>query len=856
MGHPKSEKSSQGAHDEHSHIFSPDKPPEELHFAYPALTSWAAQLVKAELIRTAETMVSEQGGLHTFSSGANDISDQKFGGETLDKARTALEKGQPLFWDYCIAMATSQPQKRKSRAKDAPEGTMAIPRNYRPPEIVVTYAMSSICYSRNRNAKLLPADKGLLLFASRANRYIFSHESHIGASISYNATLETLNKYAIHDGCSVREITADPCKNGIVRFDNVQKQIKPRYSRMSRDALMLIGCAGTFAEDESFEAGSLSLDDKKKALGKGLRAELTFEKLWAKVDWTFIDNTLPLLWIEVLLDYSKDVPEFDEYYTKLCQVFMETGTKRHVTPHKTRIFPLKSNGYNETTMTGLLSAIKDFFAQLGQTPDSFSPRLTLFGGDGLSYERMVQLKNYLQFQENEFERMEILEPFLEIWHTVWTNLSRIYEAHWVGLTSSDPSSIGFGANTLKRRAPGNVKKVDYYVYMDLLDSQVDARVLTRYLEVRIAKDLFSDLGKWSKEGELPSFEVLYEKAKTLHKKFSMPSAFRSATVCGEGYKEGSPWKAPKQSKTSAAFEKPGTSKKTGKEKKKQPEVEVKVLGDESLARSTRLIYDGMLSKLINRAIRHGDVGCVWECIKLIMLFSFAGSSHTKYTAYLLEMICNFELEADPKLQTVFFDNWLICPNGRTFEAGDLFQEQLQAELYEHVQNDQGFDDPHIRNRISPNVYRFKQVKKEKHASLGLALRSGNHIPPSRMADIRKLMTRYALEELHLFRKGRSYGEADVMRVDDLGRGAVSLQSGRLEKWSRDTCRSRKLDEGVAETLISLESQAFVSLPEGLNPDDQLQKDGFAFNPDAAEVHSDDEDEPLADQSDSNDENDK
>ncbi|KAJ3990795.1 hypothetical protein F5050DRAFT_1882744, partial [Lentinula boryana] len=477
MGYPKSERSSQGAHDEHSHIFSPEKPPEELHFAYPALTSWAAQLVKAELIRTAETMVSEQGGLHTFSSGANDILDQKFGGETLDKARTALEKGQPLFWDYCMAMATSQPQKRKSRAKDAPEGAMAIPRNYRPPEIVVTYAMSSICYSRNRNAKLLPADKGLLLFASRANRYIFSHESRIGASISYNATLKMLNKYAMHDGCAVREIAADPCKNGIIHFDNVQKQIKPRYSRMSRDALMLIGCAGTFAEDESFEAGSLSLDDKKEALAKGLRAKLTFEELWAKVDWTFIDNTLPLLWIEVLLDYSKDIPEFDEYYTKLCQVFAETGMKRHVTPHKTKIFPLKSNGYNEMTMTGLLSAIKDFFAQLGQTPDSFSPCLTLFGGDGLSYERMVQLKNYLQFQENEFERMEILEPFLEIWHTVWTNLSQIYEAHWVGLTSSDPSSIGFGANTLKRKAPGNVKKVDYYVYMDLLDSQVDARVL-------------------------------------------------------------------------------------------------------------------------------------------------------------------------------------------------------------------------------------------------------------------------------------------------------------------------------------------------------------------------------------------
>ncbi|KAJ3759035.1 hypothetical protein EV360DRAFT_82510 [Lentinula raphanica] len=50
MGRPQSTRNSQNAHEELSHIFSPKKPPEELRFTYPALTSWAAQLVKAELV--------------------------------------------------------------------------------------------------------------------------------------------------------------------------------------------------------------------------------------------------------------------------------------------------------------------------------------------------------------------------------------------------------------------------------------------------------------------------------------------------------------------------------------------------------------------------------------------------------------------------------------------------------------------------------------------------------------------------------------------------------------------------------------------------------------------------------------
>ncbi len=69
-----------------------------------------------------------------------------------------------------------------------------------------------------------------------------------------------------------------------------------------------------------------------------------------------------------------------------------------------------------------------------------------------------------------------------------------------------------------------------------------------------------------------------------------------------------------------------------------------------------------------------------------MTFTFAGSTHTKYTSYMLEMISKFELESGPKLRKIFFDNWWVSMSGVPGHsmAGDMLQEQLQDELYEHI----------------------------------------------------------------------------------------------------------------------------------------------------------------------------
>jgi hypothetical protein len=77
-------------------------------------------------------------------------------------------------------------------------------------------------------------------------------------------------------------------------------------------------------------------------------------------------------------------------------------------------------------MTELKSSLLDFEAQIGQTQKKYVQRVQPVGGDGLSFQRVLELKSYLRFHEHEFGSFGLLKPFLEALHTLWTNLCDIH----------------------------------------------------------------------------------------------------------------------------------------------------------------------------------------------------------------------------------------------------------------------------------------------------------------------------------------------------------------------------------------------------------------------------------------------
>jgi hypothetical protein len=94
-----------------------------------------------------------------------------------------------------------------------------------------------------------------------------------------------------------------------------------------------------------------------------------------------------------------------------------------------------------------------------------------------------------------------------------------------------------------------------------------------------------------------------------------------------------------------------------------------------LAKSIAFMRETMHAHEMTLATAQGDPGRIWEKIK-VMLFTFVGSTHSKYTQYLLEMITNLKFECSSALQMTLLRTTLANLRGYKGQwmAGDFIQE--------------------------------------------------------------------------------------------------------------------------------------------------------------------------------------
>jgi hypothetical protein len=172
-----------------------------------------------------------------------------------------------------------------------------------------------------------------------------------------------------------------------------------------------------------------------------------------------------------------------------------------------------------------------------------------------------------------------------------------------------------------------------------------------------------------------------------------------------------------------------------------------------------------------------------------MLFTFAGSSHVKYTNYLLETICNLELESGPSLRDAILRSMLVNLSGKegSFSAADFIQEYFNR-LLEAIIEKKGveYGAHFIQQVIARNLHHFARIKLDLRDGIGLAKRSGKHTAPHLRPEVKRLLDMYHDLELHFQRPGRMYSDRDS---DDFQRGLLKLSNGKLQKWVADTTRT-------------------------------------------------------------------
>lgn len=175
-----------------------------------------------------------------------------------------------------------------------------------------------------------------------------------------------------------------------------------------------------------------------------------------------------------------------------------------------------------------------------------------------------------------------------------------------------------------------------------------------------------------------------------------------------------------------------------------------------------------------------------------MSFSFAGSTHTKYVGYALEMIVNHELESSPALKETFLKNWLMNPSGEPgrWVEGDLRLEHINLILETMIEHKGAeWDDTYIRTVVAPNVSHFVTLKNTYREGLGLAKRRGAHTSPHCRPEVSRLLAAFKEADVHRFRRGRHYGpdpNTPPSDINPFARGVAGLREGKLEKWKADS----------------------------------------------------------------------
>ena len=117
---------------------------------------------------------------------------------------------------------------------------------------------------------------------------------------------------------------------------------------------------------------------------------------------------------------------------------------------------------------------------------------------------------------------------------------------------------------------------------------------------------------------------------------------------------------------------------------------------------------------------------------ILLMFTFAGSSHNKYTSYLLDTIAFLEIDAGPELRDMFLRNWLVNLSG---EAGRYLEKDLMQEHHNDIlegrikRSGMEWDSKQMRDTHSRMVHHTERIKKEMWSTVALSPKGWKHPKP-------------------------------------------------------------------------------------------------------------------------------
>lgn len=258
-----------------------------------------------------------------------------------------------------------------------------------------------------------------------------------------------------------------------VVFDNIQTYARERTQGIGKESRMITGLAATAVRLEDYHPDAFNLRALVERQMLQERRQLTAQMILEDIDVDHLDRVAMIHFLQALITF---VPSLSTYKKDLDELTSTIAKAQITKTRRTKIAPLATNSADEMHVQGLKAGVLNIVSvQMGVTKETLNNTLHIFSGDGKTFNMLHLLKKLHAAEEDDFNSFRWMVPLLELWHTKWTDVSRIVRTHWG--SNDAPNSLATVARLAEYRTPPDMRKVDFYEGSHLINLTLDAHLL-------------------------------------------------------------------------------------------------------------------------------------------------------------------------------------------------------------------------------------------------------------------------------------------------------------------------------------------------------------------------------------------
>ncbi|KAF7341573.1 hypothetical protein MSAN_02054300 [Mycena sanguinolenta] len=662
-------------------------------------------------------------------------------------------------------------------------------------------------YFRYRYAIVFPTFVGLFLFTCNAHRDVFLLLCRVGFSVGYSTVLATLHVLAADSSAHLHAIGAAVEATQpmfLLLFDNVNKMQRAWQQVLGKRDTLQSGCASTLIGLEDVTEDAMdsrpflkNLEDKKR------------KKSYTAAVWT------------------KHVPSLRIHAADVTKKFRTTHAKHRLRLRKSDIRTMRNTDVDEAPTDGVAKQLQNLVVdQLRILGHWLQCWLIMVCGDQLSVDRIRKIKMYMGKGDTPFQRHDWALPIIQLWHLKWNWQKAIFRLHWYEPTGKGIFGLHHDVDLLSR-TKFNHEKCEFYPAHHILEDRFDALMLDALRLLCEEKTGIIHPPKTSlldglelyfnaeSKGPLKNitFDELDAFSHTVYRRYMCNDAFEDAQgncprdpavhgphiaaddipllvpiPMGEEDSESENETEPGGPQAAAtATKRTRKSKGTRAKKAKAAEAVNSVGNDQCFATTVNFIRMTFWYLEMCAAIAEGDIGRVFEVLK-VLRFSFWGAGSTNYGNEMLELACNFLYDFPPALQYAVLNNYLVNTTGLLghWLELDLLQEHFNfwiKRLFNSKSHD--FDSKHLSEAVGLNIHGISSIRDRFPSIFGFKKNHGKHKKATTTNDLNALGVHYRADCIMQYVPGRN----GHVVPNEFFAGFGILDGGKLDEFLERTTRN-------------------------------------------------------------------